>query len=279
MDRADLHIHSTFSDGKLTPSKIVRVAEAKGLGAIALTDHDTLNGIPEFIHAESKSNLLRIPGVEISTEYKNQRFHLLGYYPPLDSKPVINALERLERSRKERIPKMCEKLEELGIGISKEDVVAIANIASPGRPHVGRALVKIGAVDTVQEAFDKYLGRGKPAYVEKERMNTIETIKLLRREHSIPVLAHPLLEKVQNLEQILLRFKQAGLIGVELGYKYGKHESWRDLQNLESIATRLGLILTGGSDSHGDSSHSPIGGITVSIRIANIIQQIHEEGY
>ncbi|TXT57777.1 MAG: Error-prone DNA polymerase [Candidatus Thorarchaeota archaeon] len=278
MDRADLHTHSNFSDGKYSPQKIVELAKSLNLGAVALTDHDTLKGIPDFLSANKISDIMLIPGVEISTEFQETEFHILGYFPPQDSKKFEQALKKLEFSRTQRFPKMCKKLAELGISISEEEIEEeLKNVTSPGRPHLARILVKKGIVNNTQDAFDKFLRKGGPAYVKKERMNSLDAIHLLRDEHAVPVIAHPLLTHIENLDAILIKFEEEGLLGVEIEYDYGKSKSWRNNQSLKSLVKKLGLIMTGGSDTHGDDSHSPLGGVTVSIDVARDLERLHTE--
>lgn len=272
-DLADLHVHSSVSDGRDSPSDIVRIAASKDLGGIALTDHDTIDGLAEFMDCESPDSLVRVPGVEISTELQGAEAHILGYFVPYGPSSLRTRLRELEKSRKERMPRMVRKLQTLGIEIDQarldED---LEGVGAPGRPHLARALVEEGVVDDTKEAFDKYLARGKPAYVRKERMDTIEAIRLLRHYDAVPVLAHPFIVNTESLEEFIQVLVDEGLGGLEVAYDYGHLRVNNDIQRLERIARSSGLVMTGGSDHHGDSSHASIGDVTVPVSVIRDLQ-------
>ena len=185
--RADLHTHSSASDGTDSPSDIVKKADEMNLGGIALTDHDSLAGIQEFMDSETSYEIMRVPGLEISTDYETKEVHLLGYFVPLDSKPLNERLEFLRKSRHDRLPKMIHKLNELGVDVTLEELYEdLEGVASPGRPHVAQLLMKKGVVETTFEAFQKYLASDRPAFVKKERMDTVSAVKLLRAVGAVP---------------------------------------------------------------------------------------------
>ncbi|MHA1636925.1 MAG: PHP domain-containing protein [Candidatus Thorarchaeota archaeon] len=275
---ADLHIHSTFSDGMLSPTKIVERAEQIGLGGIALTDHDTIAGIREFMTADVKSSIIRVPGVEISTEYRGSEIHLLGYFVPTNSDVLLSKLNTLRESRRQRVPKIMVKLRGLGIEIPQKRVdYILENVASPGRAHVARMLVEEGVVESTSEAFEQYLSEGRPAFVEKDRMNTEEAIKLLRTVGSVPVVAHPLFIEKLNLRKTLTDLKAKGLVGVEVEYQYIPRTIQFSCTDLLAAISGLDLIETGGSDYHGDATHTEMGDAVVSLGVIKDLEIASKE--
>jgi predicted metal-dependent phosphoesterase TrpH len=250
------------------------MADEKGLGGIALTDHDTLDGIHDFLNCDASEDLLRVPGVEISTEYLELEAHILGYYIPYGASSLKTQLRVLEKSRKERLPKMVKRLEEIGIDVDQERLDEIlTGVGTPGRPHLARMLVESGVVESWQDAFDKYLAAGRPAYVKKERMNSIQAIELIRRLGGIPVLAHPLTVRTENLRGFVEDLVGAGLGGLEAAYDYGHLKITTDLRVVEQIADEMKLLKTGGSDFHGDPSHAELGEVTVAV---GVIERLKE---
>ena len=252
----DLHIHSTASDGSLTPAEIIARARHCGLAAIAITDHDTLAGVTEVVSSGLASDLNFLSGVEISTA-SPKRFpsrgslHLLGYGIDPDDEQLQNALARLQNARQERNPRIIAKLNHLGIGISMADLEAQAGDAQIGRPHIASWLVRNGIVADFDEAFERYLGTGRPAYADKYRIDCDAAIKLIRRAGGAPVLAHPGLITPEGnwcLEDLVARLKANGLMGVEAYYPEHTHAQ---TQNYLAWAQRFDLAATGGTDFHG----------------------------
>ncbi len=186
----DLHIHSTASDGSLSPGDLMAYARRKGAAAVSLTDHDTIEGLETALAAGKEIGLEVIPGLEISAQYPGGTMHLLGYYIDPSDPSLNRELLRLQEARRERNPKIISKLQSLGIPISFDQVQALAN-GQIGRPHIARVLFQIGAVSSFEEAFQKYLAKGAPAYVEKFRFSPQEAISLITQAGGIPVLAHP----------------------------------------------------------------------------------------
>ncbi len=273
--RADLHIHSHFSDGLYSPTKLVEMAEKKGLGGMALTDHDTVEGIEEFMDAISHSVVKGIPGVEVSTEYQDQEIHVLGYFVPQGESKIETRLRAIRESRQERFPKMVKKLRAIGIEIDQKKVDEILKgVESPGRPHLARILIDSGVVSDIREAFTKYLVPGKPGYVKRELIEIIEAITLLRASGAVPVLAHPLLIDDVDLHSFLTMLKSHGLEGVEVDYGYRKQELLDKVDIVRSFAEELDLVATGGSDSHGDDGHYELGSIGTSIDTIKKLQKI-----
>ena len=263
--RADLHIHSSVSDGVHPPKRIVELALVCNLGGIALTDHDTIDGLSEFLAADAEDDLVRVPGIEISSEYGGREAHIIGYFVNPNSKSLKSKLTWVEDARRVRFPKLVEKLRELEIEITKDDVDdALEGVTSPGRPHAARMLVKKGVVKNVNEAFERYLKKGKPAYVRRDRLSAKDAVLLLKEEGAVPVLAHPLQMKVPDLMGVVMNLKDSGLAGIEVRYQYGTPQEGSE-KELRNIAEALGLIMTGGSDYHGDGTNNEIGTVTVPI--------------
>ncbi len=272
---ADLHTHSNVSDGVHSPSDIVSRASKLGLGGIALTDHDTIDGLAEFMNCKASTRLARVPGVEIGTEFMGKEAHILGFFVPCDAESLQSRLDWLESSRRTRFPKMVQKLRDLGIDIGQTEIDrALEGVRTPGRPHLARVLIQKGIVSDTAEAFGLYLGKDKPAYVKRERMDTIEAISLLRSVGGVPVLAHPFMFKVENLEHTLIQLRSAGLEGVEVHYDYTYAGIGNSEPMIAQLAEEVGLIGTGGSDYHGDSLRPGLGSVTVSLSVIDELRAI-----
>jgi len=223
----DLHTHSTASDGSLSPGELVVYAKRKKAAAIALTDHDTIDGVEAALTAGKEQGLEVIPGLEISAQYPKGTMHILGYY--IDpSAPLLNReLQRLQDARMERNPKIISKLQSLGVPISFDQVQALAK-GQIGRPHIAQALLQIGAVSSFEEAFQKYLAKGSLAYVEKFRFSPRKAISLILRAGGIPVLAHPFTlncPSLRDLKVLVGKLKTEGLKGIEV--LYSEHTTTR----------------------------------------------------
>lgn len=243
----DLHTHSTYSDGLLSPDELVEEAARRGVRYLGLTDHDTVAGIPETREAGQRLGVEIIPGVELSTSLAGgEGVHLLGYYIDTENPTLLEGLAGYARAREERMTRMIARLQMLGVTIAEEQVRALIGQGTVGRPHLARALIASGHVGTIPEAFDRYIGRGKPAYVPRPRVDPRDAIALVRAAGGIPVLAHPF--SPGGVESVLDRLVPAGLLGMEVDY--GEY-SPEDRETLRAIAQRRGLIATGGSDFHG----------------------------
>ena len=256
MSRADLHIHSTASDGKLTPADIVRRAAERGLSFIALADHDSIDGVaPAQAAACAFPGLKVIPGVEISTDVPAGEVHILGYFIDYTD-PGFNAtLDRFKNSRLQRGQKMVAKLKELGINIDWQRVREIAGGSSIGRPHIAQAMLEKGYITSFKQAFSEYLGHNRPAYVEREKMTPREAAGLIIKAEGLPVLAHPL--TLTDPEAMTIELKAGGLVGIEAYYNGYTGE---EISRLLALADKYKLIVTGGSDYHGlDPTETAIG--------------------
>ncbi len=250
----DLHVHTTASDGTFSPSEVVKHAQAKGLTAIAITDHDTVQGVAEAVEVGRLLGLEVIPGVEISVDHANKEMHILGYFIELDSPVLAEKLKELQSYRELRNPLMVEKLCSLGLAVTLEEVAAIAQGDIIGRPHFAALLVKKGYVVDKPTAFERYLAQGKPAYVKKEKLTPAEGIQLILAAGGIPVLAHPkyLLESnsPESLSTLIKSLKKLGLQGIEV--YYSTHTTQEE-KLYKKLANSENLLLTGGSDFHGDN--------------------------
>jgi predicted metal-dependent phosphoesterase TrpH len=249
----DLHLHSIFSDGFWTPEELVAEAVRHGLTAVALTDHDTTRGVPRFLEAAQRCGLCAVPGVEISAQSEFGAMHILGYFLRHRDPRLCDQLDRLREARDTRNRRILERLAEAGCPLSAEEVEAEAGGHVVGRPHFARAMIRRGYVKDKQEAFDKYLARGKAAYVGRRRFSPEESIRILREAGGVPVLAHPFTLGLEGaaLRTCLVDLAGAGLEGVEVYYpQHGRHQQARYLK----LAADLGLVPTGGSDFHGEAA-------------------------
>jgi predicted metal-dependent phosphoesterase TrpH len=251
----DLHIHTTASDGSLSPQEVIACARDAGLSAIAVTDHDTVAGVREILSAGIPAELKFMTGVEISSippaPYRIKgSFHILGYGIDPESPILGEALRSLQYQRETRNPKMISRLNELGVAITLAEVEAEAGGAGVGRPHMASVLVRKRQVGSVKEAFDRYLATGRPAYVEKGRIDFKNAVSLIRAAGGLPVLAHPVTVGLPSLELegLLADLARQGLAGVEAYYSTHSPEFTRILLR---CAESLGLLVTGGSDFHG----------------------------
>jgi len=259
----DLHLHSTASDGKFTPEEVVAKAAALGLRYIALTDHDSVEGIEAAVKAaKAFPRLTFIPGVEVSTDVPEGEIHILGYFVDYHSKELADTLKRFRNSREIRARRMVDKLRKLGIAIDWPRVREIAGEGAIGRPHIAQAMLEKGYIGNFKEAFEKYIGRDGPAYVEREKMTPAEAVELVLRSGGLPVLAHPF--TVKDPERWVAILKRAGMVGIEAYYKDNTPEN--TAATLE-MADRFGLIVTGGTDFHGieNAGEVMIGGVDVPV--------------
>jgi predicted metal-dependent phosphoesterase TrpH len=254
----DLQTHSTYSDGSLTPTELVKEASQKGIYAIALTDHDTIEGLPEFLEAGKVYGVKTVPGVEISVEAEmppTGHLHLLGLFVDYHNLSFKEKLEFLRTHRKIRAQKMAAKLNEMGIKISDEELQEIAGKTVIGRIHFARILKNKGIVNSLQEAFGQYIGKGKPAYVNKLKFKEKEAIQIIKDAGGLVILAHPHLmnyEKETDLERKILYLKSLGLDGIET---FSTNLSETLSGHLLEFARKYHLAVSGGSDYHGVNKH------------------------
>lgn len=254
----DLHTHSTASDGLFAPSDLLKQAREARLDILALTDHDTTDGIPEAQAAAKKLGIELIPGIEINTDIGGKEVHVLGYFLDYTQPALQEALRILRDSREKRGERMVAKLNKLGVDISWERVREIAQ-GSVGRPHVAKALMEKGYVQSVPEAFEKYIGSKCPAYVPRYKLEPEDAVRLIASASGLPVLAHPITHPgIATLKQRLPQMREAGLVGLET--YYGPYTTEQE-EALKALAKEFDLIPTGGSDYHGPGIHpTPLGG-------------------
>lgn len=251
MGYVDLHLHTTASDGVMRPSEIVRYAKAKGLQAIAITDHDTIEGLEEGLSEGERIGFEVIPGVEISAKHSPGSMHLLGYFLDIQHPLLNERLNYLQKARAERNPKIVEKLNQLGMELTYEEVQEASGGGQVGRPHFAHVLLEKGYVRSFQEAFDRFLKKGALAYVEKFRFAASEALHFINEAKGVAVLAHPnTLGKngYSELESLLLQLIKEGLKGIEVYYP---EHSLLEVARYKTIAERYGLLTTGGTDYHG----------------------------
>jgi len=247
MSKVDLHIHSTASDGQLSPSEVVRKSAELGLSVIALADHDTVNGIAEALEAaRAYPKLTVIPSVEINTDIPHGEAHVLGYFIDYTDQELNASLERLRESRRLRAQKMIAKLATMGVYIEWERVQEIAGSGTIGRPHLAKAILEKGYIASTREAFSKYIGKDGPAYVERAKITPTGAVELVMRASGLPVLAHPF--TIPDPEAMIFELERVGLAGIEAYYN---NYTDNQVSELLSLAEKHGLITTGGSDYHG----------------------------
>jgi predicted metal-dependent phosphoesterase TrpH len=260
VSRTDLHIHTTASDGKYPPGEIVALAARAGVRVMAICDHDTMNGLAEARPAAQKiPGLILIPGVEMSTDVPAGEVHILGYF--VDDRAascwpagteLAGVLAQMRDSRVERAQRMVQKLSHYGVRLDWPRVQEIAGGGTVGRPHVAQAMLEKGYINSIKDAFVRYIGRGCPAYVEWEKLTPALAVALIVRSRGLPVLAHPL--TASDPESLVAELIPAGLAGLEAFYNWAL-----------GLARRYGLLATGGSDYHGldESAETTIGGAPV----------------
>ncbi len=249
---ADLHLHTFFSDGTFTPEELVARASQIGFRAIALTDHDTLEGCARAAAACAAAQMEFIPGTELTAEHADVEVHILAYLVDTQNKVLLARIAEFQAVRQERIREMVAALNQQGIPLKAEAVFALANCKSPGRPHVARALVKEKLIGNLDEAFEKYLKKGRPAWIPKTKMSALEAVELIHQAGGLAVMAHPGLNRT---DEIIPDLVDAGLDGIECFHT--KHSTAMAERYLE-FAEKYHLLVTGGSDCHGFSKIKPL---------------------
>jgi predicted metal-dependent phosphoesterase TrpH len=260
---ADLHLHSHFSDGTFSPEEVVARGQRAGFVALALTDHDTVDGCARMAAACKTAGIEFITGAELTAEHKDTELHILGYFLDVTNKELLVELARFQIVRQNRIREMVARLNELHVPLKADEVFALANCASPGRPHVARTLVQGGHCGSLDEAFEHYLKKGRPAWVPKAKMSALESIELIHQAGGLAVMAHPGLNRTDELIPDLVH---AGLDGLEC---YHTKHSNRVARHYLQMADKLNLLITGGSDCHGKSKGKPLIG-TVKLDYAHV---------
>jgi 3',5'-nucleoside bisphosphate phosphatase len=263
MKFADLHLHTRFSDGTFTPEELVLHAQNKGLACIALTDHDTVEGCAHAAAACAAVNMEFIPGTELTAEHHDTELHVLGYFLDTENQTLLAEIAKCQSVRQNRVREMVARINELGVPLEAESVFALANCQSPGRPHVARAMIKAGLVKNLDEAFEKFLKKNRPAWVPKKKVSALEAVELVHQAGGLAIMAHPGLNRTDDIIPDLV---DAGLDGIECFHT--KHSTAMSERYLE-IADRYHLLVTGGSDCHGFSKGRPLVG-TVRVPYAHV---------
>lgn len=255
---ADLHLHTYFSDGTYSPEELVARAQHYGLGALALTDHDSVEGCARTARACSQAQIEFVPGTELTAEQQGHELHILGYFVETENPRLLTEIGRFQVVRQNRIREMVARLKQMRVPLEADAVFKLANCRAPGRPHVARALVQAGLCASLDEAFERYLKKNRPAWVPKFKMSARAAIELIQQAGGVAVLAHP---GLNHCDEVIPGLVDAGLDGIECFHT--KHSTAIAEHYLE-IADRHELLVTGGSDCHGMSKGKPlIGSIKV----------------
>jgi predicted metal-dependent phosphoesterase TrpH len=264
----DLHTHTVASDGTYRPSELVAEAARRGVRVLAVTDHDSTDGLAEAIEtARAHPPLTIVPGIEINCDVEGAEIHVLGYGMDYEA-PWFQDFCRAQREeRRARVHRTAERLAELGLPIDVERVFALVQEGSAGRPHVARVMVERGYVKTVREAFDRYLASGKPAHVPRRKLTPEDAVRLLRRAGGVPVFAHP---GLAERDELIPSMVEAGLMGIEC--YYSEHSPAQRGSYLD-LCRRYDLVATGGSDFHGPQVRAAIlGHPTVPLATWDVLQ-------
>lgn len=246
----DLHVHSTASDGTLTPTEVVKLAASEGLSAIALTDHDTIDGIKEAMSVAGEYGIELIPGIEFSTAYEKREVHMLGLFIDPDNYALNEKLNELVATRDNRNEQMAANLRNAGIDITIPALTEMFPNAIITRAHFARYMYEKGYIKDIRLAFDKYIGDGRPCYVRREKISAKEVIDLIKNAGGIPILAHPLLYgfNERELKECVATLTRTGLVGIEAIYSKNKG---LDESKVRAVAKANSLLISGGSDFHG----------------------------
>jgi len=249
---ADLHLHTHFSDGTFSPEEIVVRASKIGHAALALTDHDTVEGCERMATACAAARIEFITGTELTAELNDIELHILAYFIDTQNQKFLQEIKRFQIVRQDRIREMAARLNAIGVPLNADDVFTLANCSAPGRPHVARALVKAGLCVSLDQAFERFLKKNRPAWVPKAKMSALEAVELVHQAGGLAVMAHPGLNKS---DEIIPELVAAGLDGIECFHT--KHSTATSEHYLE-IADQHKLLVTGGSDCHGKSKGRPL---------------------
>lgn len=273
MKQGDLHTHTTASDGTFSPSENIKRAIEKGLNAIAITDHDTIEGVEEgMAEANKHDNFECVPGIEISTLYEGQDIHVLGYFIDYKDEKFLSTLDKLSSVRDQRNKMILKNLNALGINIEEAELEAKRHgEGNVGRGHIAEIMMDKGIVNSLPEAFEKYLGKGKPAYAITDRISPIEAVKIIRDAKGVPVLAHP---GIYDADELIPILSENGLAGIECCHP---DHTIEQVKYYEKIAEKYSLIKTAGSDFHGfrngEVFHGDIGSCSVPLDTLDLLKK------
>ena len=269
----DLHSHTTASDGALAPRDLVRLAARHGVRVLAVTDHDSTEGLPEAIDEAARHGIEIVPGLEINTDVPGAEIHVLGYCVDWQADWFQAFLREQRAERTARVYRIVERLTGLGMPLAAEEVFAICKEGSPGRPHVAQAMVNRGYVKSVREAFDRWLRADGPANVPRRRLTPAEAVAVIRRAGGVPVLAHP---GLANRDEMIPELVAAGLAGIETDYP---EHSVGQITGYRRMCQRLRLVATGGSDYHGSHTGraSTVGSPHIPLEVWPALKQKAQE--
>lgn len=253
---ADLHVHTTYSDSTLTPEELIKKAKERGLSALAITDHDIVDGVPLAIEVGEKIGVEIIPGVELTVEREECEIHILGYFIDYKAAWLLEKLKEFCRVRVERAHAMLEKLKEHNVFLTIEDVEQCAGCGSLGRLHIAQAIYKKGYTSSLHEAFKRFIGNKGPCYVRKANLSPLDAIDMIHKAGGLAVLAHP---AFMGKDSFILGYIEAGLDGIEV---YHTDHSPSAVMHYKAIVDEKGLIATGGSDCHGTHKGEALVGTT-----------------
>ncbi len=266
--QVDLHVHTTASDGALTPREVVALAHRLGIQILAITDHDTVAGVGEALAHATEVGLTLIPGVEISAEQNGVQAHILGYYVDHTFPPLVEELDLLAQARLRRAAKTLERLTEMGIPLAWESLAEAVEQGVVGRPHIAKALVENGFVSSISEAFGRYLNPGQAAYVPRLKATPVQAIRMIRQAGGLPVLAHP-----WSVTFLLKELVAEGLAGLEAYYR--SYDSCQ-MGRLSRLAHEYGLVCTGGTDFHGlEGEPLSLGEVPLPLSCVAELQELH----
>lgn len=270
---ADLHLHTRFSDGTYSPEELATEAARHGLQAVALTDHDTVEGCGLMAKACADRDLEFIPGCELTAQASTgTELHILGYYLQTDHDRLLSVLEHYQQVRQERIRQMVQRLNEIGVSLEAQQVFDLAGCRAPGRPHIARALVQAGVCSSSDEAFDRYLKMNRPAWVPKAKMTVGDAIDLIHEAGGVAVMAHPALNRIDDL---IPQLAELGLDGLECWHS---RHSPADSDRYRRMADQLHLLVSGGSDCHGMNKGCPlIGGVKIPYPFVERLRERRDE--
>lgn len=249
---ADLHLHTFFSDGTYSPEEMVGHARRCGLSALSLTDHDTIEGCARTAAACAGADIEFVTGTELTAQHDDHEIHILGYFLDTSHPRLLSEIEKFQNVRQNRIREIVARLNSLGVLLDTNAVFAIANCRSPGRPHVARALVQAGICSSLDEAFERFLKKNRPAFVPKFKMSAAMAIELIHDAGGLAVLAHP---GLNHADEVIAPMTEAGLDGIECFHT--KHSTSISEHYLQ-IADEHNLLVTGGSDCHGMNKGKPL---------------------
>ncbi|MHB1457914.1 MAG: PHP domain-containing protein [Armatimonadota bacterium] len=270
--KADLHVHTTASDGTATPTQVVEMAAKIGLGAIGIADHDTMGGIRESLNAGIQNNIVVVPAVEINTDFGKHELHILGYFIDPDSTYLHEKLDYLRSERMTRGIRIVERLNQIGLKISMDRVNEIADGAVIGRPHIGRAIVEAGYAGSLNSAFGKYLVQGTPGFIDRYKLTPVDAIQIVRASHGVPIMAHP--AKTHD-DEIISELVAAGLQGFEA---YHTDHTSQQRRRYIKMAKKYNLLVTGGSDYHGPDNMKDIeiGNVVCDFAVVEQLRELAE---